>query len=112
LRKCRGACTGAEPAARHQARLEAALASLKVKTWPYDGAIGLIETNARGGQDVHVVRNWCYLGTAHSENEIWSLLNEIPERPAFDQDTYKILTQALSKKNVKVRRLQHEAAAA
>jgi len=112
LRKCRGACVGTESTAMHQAKLEAALASLKVKSWPYDSAIGLIETDAQGRQDVHVVCNWCYLGTARSEEELWNLLHEMPGRPAFDLDTYKILTQALSRKSTKVRHLRREAAAA
>lgn len=112
LRKCMGACIGVEPTAMHQARLEAALASLRVKSWPYDGVIGLIETDKEGRQDVHVVCNWCYLGTAHSEEELWSLLHDMPARPAFDLDTYKILTQALAKKSTNVRHLHREAAAA
>jgi DNA polymerase-3 subunit epsilon len=99
LRRCRGACIGAEPAALHQARLEAALASLKVKAWPYAGPIGLIESSADGRQDIHVVHNWCYLGTARSEDELWRVLSDMPTRPAFDLDTYKILIRALAQKN-------------
>lgn len=104
LHRCRGACIGAEPVARHQARLEAALASLKVKTWPYPGAVGLLETGPDGGQDVHVVHNWCFLGTARSEEALWTLLHEMPERPAFDLDTYKILVRALASGKLPVRR--------
>jgi DNA polymerase-3 subunit epsilon len=96
LRRCRGACVGIEPAALHQARLEAALASLKVKTWPYAGPIGLVEAGADGRQDIHLVHNWCYLGTARSEEELWAMLDTMPARPAFDLDTYKILVRALA----------------
>jgi DNA polymerase-3 subunit epsilon len=103
LRRCKGACIGSEPVAMHQARLEAALASLKVKTWPYPAAVGLIETGANGRQDVHVVHNWCCLGTARSEKELRNLLTEMPERPAFDLDTYKILVRALAHGQVPVR---------
>ena len=102
LRRCHGACIGAESAAAHQTRMEAALASLKVKTWPYPSPVGLLETGDRR-QDVHVVHNWCYLGTAHSEEELWRLLNEMPTRPAFDKDTYKILIRALSHNQVSIR---------
>jgi DNA polymerase-3 subunit epsilon len=105
LRRCCGACVGAEPIASHQARLETALSALKIKTWPYAAAVGLIETAADGRQDVHVVDNWCCLGTARSEIELWNLLNEAPARPAFDVDTYKILTRALTKRQVQVRAL-------
>lgn len=105
LRRCRGACVGAEPIALHQARLETALSALKIKTWPYAAAVGLIETAADGRQDVHVVHNWCCLGTARSEHDLRDLLNEAPGRPAFDVDTYKILTRALAKRQVQVRML-------
>ncbi len=104
LQRCSGACIGKEPALLHQARLEAALASLKLITWPYDGPVGLIETVPKGTRcDVHVVHNWCCLGTAASEDEVWSLLNDAPARPAFDIDTYKILVRALAKGQVRVR---------
>jgi DNA polymerase-3 subunit epsilon len=105
LRRCRGACVGVEPAALHQARLATALSALKIKTWPYAAAVGLVETAADGRQDVHVVHNWCCLGTARSEHELWSLLNQAPARPAFDVDTYKILSRALAKRQVQVRML-------
>lgn len=119
LRRCHGACIGAESAAAHQARLEAALASLQVKTWPYPSPVGLLETGAAGQQDVHVVHNWCCLGTAHSEEELRRLLHDMPARPAFDVDTYKILVRALSRAQVQVRllpdkklRAAHDAGAA
>ncbi len=119
LRRCHGACIGAESAAAHQARLEAALASLQVKTWPYPSPVGLLETGAAGQQDVHVVHNWCCLGTAHSEEEVRRLLHDMPARPAFDVDTYKILVRALSRAQVQVRllpdqklRAAHDAGAA
>ncbi len=94
LKRCKGVCCGRENPSFHRARLEAALASLQVRTWPYDGAVGLIETLGER-TDVHVVSNWCYLGTANSEEQVWSLLADAPSRPAFDLDTYKILSKAL-----------------
>ncbi|HEX2531622.1 MAG TPA: exonuclease domain-containing protein [Burkholderiaceae bacterium] len=107
LHRCRGACTGAEPIALHQARLEASLASLKVKTWPYPGTVGLVETAADGRRDVHVVRNWCCLGTARSEEELWNLLDDMPTHTAFELDTYKILVRALTRRQVQVRPLHN-----
>lgn len=106
LRRCEGACIGSEEIEVHQARLETALKSLKIKTWPYRGAVGLIESGADDRHDVHVVHNWCYLGTAHSDDELWDLLNKAPTRPAFDMDTYKILSRALARRQIKVRTLQ------
>lgn len=109
LRRCRGACTGKEPLTQHQERLENALSTLKVQTWPYSGAVGLIETGADGRTDVHVINNWCRVGSARSEEEIWQLLDEAPVRPAFDLDTYKILRRALKLGKVRVRPLKKAA---
>lgn len=109
LHRCRGACIGREAAVVHQARLEAALAGLKVSAWPYEGAVGLIEQSADGTRcDVHVVDNWCYLGTAATEEAVWQRLHEAPARPAFDVDTYKILLRALAKGQLKAQPLRRQ----
>lgn len=105
LNRCKGACTGEEPAALHHARLEAALSNLRIETWPFGGAVGLIEKGANDKTDIHVVNNWCYLGTAQSEDEILSLLENSPNRPSFDLDTYKILTKAIRRRQLGIRNL-------
>ncbi len=106
LRRCLGACAGHEPVEKHQARLESALQKLKIKTWPYPGAIGLVEHGPEAGKngrkDIHVVHNWCYLGTARTKRELKALLKKAPARPAFDADTYKILVRALEKQTLLV----------
>ena len=107
LKRCKGVCVGKEAESFHRVRLEAALAKLRVQVWPYAGAIGLIERSAER-TDVHVVNNWCYLGTAHAEDEVHDLLEQAPSRPAFDLDTYKILQRALTNKQVSVRLLQRQ----
>ncbi len=104
LKRCKGVCIGKEDPSFHRARLEAALAGLRVKTWPYSGVVGLIEENGER-TDIHVVDNWCYLGTAHSEDELHDLLEHAPARPAFDLDTYKILHRALSLTHLPIRPL-------
>lgn len=107
LRRCKGVCVGKEEESFHRARLEAALSRLHVKTWPYKGPIGLIEESGTGRTDVHLVNNWCYLGTAQSDDQLWQLLEEAPQRPAFDIDTYKILSKALLNKTLKIRELRN-----
>ncbi len=104
LKRCKGVCIGKEDESFHRARLEAALANLHVKVWPWPGAVGLVEGEG-DRTDIHVVNNWCYLGTARSEDALWSLLEQSPSRPAFDLDTYKILSRALSRKDLKIRPL-------
>jgi DNA polymerase-3 subunit epsilon len=91
LGKCRGACTGKEPLLLHATRLKLALASLKLKAWPFPGRIALRER----GADVHVLESWSYLGTAHSDEELAALAT-LPARPRFDPDVYRILVRFLA----------------
>jgi DNA polymerase III subunit epsilon len=107
--KCRGACTGKEPLALHRMRVQLALSSLKIKSWPFPGRIGLREGGWRGGRgaapsdahgearsgEIHVLDHWTYLGTARSEEE----LAELSAREAdfaFDVDVYKVLMRYFS----------------
>jgi DNA polymerase III subunit epsilon len=104
LQRCRGACTGREPTQLHSARLEAALAGLKVQTWPYQGVVGLIEESTDGQrQDVHIVDSWCCLGTVPAGAEQDVLQSQAEVRPAFDKDTYQIVSRALQQKKVTVK---------
>ena len=87
LRQCAGVCRGDESAAAHQSRLFTSLAGLQVACWPFEGAIGVVERFESLVQ-IHVVRNWCYLGSAATLAEAKRL-----DSPAagFDADGYKIL---------------------
>lgn len=105
LRRCKGVCIGKESPAVHHARLLGALSGLRVKTWPYQGAVGLVEAGSGGRTAVHLVNNWCYLGTADSEAALQDLIEHAPSRPVFDMDTYKILSKALAKRHLTVRKL-------
>jgi DNA polymerase III subunit epsilon len=100
--KCKGACTGKEPLILHNMRLQLALSSLKLKSWPFPGRIALREWNARGyawdgtrGADLHVVDHWTYLGTARSEEELAGLSAKAAS-VAFDVDVYRILVRYFS----------------
>jgi len=90
LKKCRGACCGKEPALTHAARLLIAMSKLKLNSWPYPGAIAI-----REGEELHVLDHWCYLGTAKTDAELQTILES--GRPAFDRDTYQLLSKALKK---------------
>lgn len=95
IRRCRGACAGIETAEAHALRLAAALAKLRVRAWPFPGRIGIRETAAGGERcELHVLDQWCHLGTVRSEEELRELQDGLP-RPLFDLDTYKILTRYL-----------------
>jgi DNA polymerase-3 subunit epsilon len=98
IKKCRGACVGKEPLALHEARLVTAFTSLKVRSWPYSGPIGIRETSPSGDRtDIHVFNHWCHLGTADSENQLWEILDSSGLLP-FDLDGYKILRRFLEAK--------------
>lgn len=104
LKTCRGACVGREPLSFHGARLMAALAKQKLRTWPWAGPVGIIESDALGSRtDVHVVDRWRYLGTVdqtEGDAGVHELLTT--HRPVLDQDVYKILTKAISTGKLKV----------
>ena len=88
LRRCSGACVGAESWAHHSGRLRNVLADWQVKVWPYGGPV-----QVREGDAWHVLDAWCYLGTARTPAEVQALLQQ--GQPAFDKDTYKILVGRL-----------------
>jgi len=92
IKRCRGACVGKESALAHGLRLGAALAQLRMRPWPFRGRVGVREN---GSGALVVLDRWCYLGTARSEAEIAELA-QARARPAFDLDTYKILSRFFS----------------
>ena len=91
VNRCAGACRGDESREEHQMRLEAALAQTQIVCWPYPGAVGLVERFEDMSQ-VHVIQNWCYLGSADTL-EAARLLER--QAPGFDSDGYKILCRPL-----------------
>jgi DNA polymerase III subunit epsilon len=88
LKRCRGACVGVEPAALHDARVRLALASIRLKPWPYRGRILVAERDWRGAQDLHVLDRWRYLGTVREPDAAEGL---DADAVAFDPDVYRIL---------------------
>lgn len=93
LKRCKGACIGQEARAVHGARLMMALHTLRVERWPHAGPVGL-----REGKVLHLVDNWCWLGTARDEEEAYALLAS--GRPVFDLDIWKILSKAMARGRV------------
>lgn len=91
IRRCAGVCRGDERPDDHHARLLQALDGLRVACWPYPGAIGLIERQGRARQ-VHVIRNWCYLGSATTQAAARKLDRVVT---GFDADGYKILCRPI-----------------
>ncbi len=102
IRRCAGLCAGKETFQAHHARLAAALAALKSLAWPWRGPVGVVEEDAaREATELHVIHQWCYLGTAKSDAEVPELLDGA-RRLRFDLDQYKILVRHLSAKRTRV----------
>jgi DNA polymerase-3 subunit epsilon len=100
VRKCAGACIGAESPAAHHARLRDALEPFALKRWPYPGSIGVRETSITGERtEVHIFRNWCWLATARDDSELQATI-EAPPRVAFDLDIYRLLVKHLPRSTV------------
>lgn len=101
LKKCRGACEGAEKEIKHHLRLLEALGTLRIKAWPFAGRIGIRERNPDGGIDIHILENWCHLGTLRERdlaNGQGNLFDTATLTGSFDLDTYRILLRYLTKK--------------
>jgi len=97
LRRCAGACVGAETGQAHDARLRAALDPARIPAWPLP-YVGLLRERSPHGErtDVHVLRDWCWLGTARDEGELAALL-AAPPRPVFDIDATRLLQKRWAK---------------
>ena len=98
IRQCAGVCRGDETPQAHRERLFTSLLALRVQCWPYAGAIGLVERDEDFTQ-IHVVRNWCYLGSAATP-EAARQLSQVAA--GFDADGYKILLRPILTQSVDV----------
>ncbi len=94
LERCRGLCVGKELRAKHDLRLMQALSGIRLQAWPFDGRIGVRESSG-GKSEVHVLDQWCYLGSLRSEQDFEMLR----PKPQFDLDTYRMLRRFLAKQN-------------
>ena len=92
LRQCAGVCRGDESPADHRQRLFTSLEGLRVLCWPHPGAVGLVERWGKEARQIHVVRNWCYLGSASRLPQARKLGRVAA---GFDADGYKILCRPL-----------------
>jgi DNA polymerase-3 subunit epsilon len=94
--RCRGACTGAESRPAHMLRVIHALARLRMAAWPFRSAIALVEEDrARTRAELHLLREWRYLGSAASPVELTLLQRDNAPLPPFDVDVYRLLRRAL-----------------
>lgn len=91
LGRCNGVCAGREAPRLHDLRLATALASLRLRPWPWAGAVLIRESHpASERAETHVFDHWCHLGSARSEAELADLLDSPPAR-RFDADIYRVV---------------------
>ena len=91
LHRCDGVCAGDESAAAHDARLLGALAPLAIPRWPLAGAACVRERSALDDRvDVHVFRDWQWVGSARDDAELADLATAA-SRASFDLDVTRLL---------------------
>ncbi len=72
-------------------------ATLDLPRWPFAGIAAIREPALLGERvDVHVVADWCWLGTARDEGELGQLL-DAPPRPEFDAGIARLLLRTLQR---------------
>ena len=97
VRRCLGACVGAETLAGHAARVREALDASRVLRWPHAGPIAIAERDHETKRVAwHVVDRWCYLGSCASVDEIEPLIGAAPQAYSFDADVYGLLAKRLA----------------
>ena len=90
IRQCAGACTGHEPRTAHDDRLLQALEDIQIHTWPFPGAVHLVEQRGDWVQK-HLINHWAYQGTWCSQTGTW--LERRKGFAGFDADSYHILVK-------------------
>jgi len=101
---CRGACIGKESATQHTARLQAALARIQLKGWPYAGPVAIVERDDFGlREDFHLVDRWRLLATVNTRPALAECLEKAQKGsadnspdPAFDPEIYRLFNRFLS----------------
>ena len=96
--RCAGVCRGDETPEAHRSRLLARLEAHALRCWPWPGAVGLVEQDEER-REIHVVRNWCHLGTANDLAEARALSRVTA---GFDADCYRILAKPVLQRSVEV----------
>ena len=100
LGRCKGACEGLEDVTRYNLRVQIAFHSLRLKTWPWHGPVGVREHNpVTGRTDILIIYNWMHVATVHSEDELHDLSLR-GTAVTFDVDSYRLVVKALSGKGV------------
>ena len=96
--RCRGVCAGKEAGSDHDERLVAALQTIEVAKWPYEGRVAIEERDGKFRQ-LYVIDHWNYLGSVGSLREA-KRIKTLPGQ--FDRDDYYILSRPMLANELKV----------
>nr|WP_246265671.1 exonuclease domain-containing protein [Aromatoleum diolicum] len=95
-KRCAGVCAGKESITAHDERLLGALGAVRLRAWPWPGAVVVTERCAHSGSEAfHLLDRWCHLGSADSPDGLAQLRAKLPSR-RFDLDIYRILVRWLA----------------
>ncbi len=96
IRRCAGVCAGKESPEAHDARLIGALEAVRLKDWPWPGAMVVTEHSEHLDRtDYHLFDRWCHLGSVDSA-EALAALQADPPPCRFDLDVCRMLQRWLS----------------
>lgn len=96
LGKCTGVCNGEERHDLHHLKLRQALITYKIKTWPYDGRIGIREKSmANDRSEIHIFEDWCHLDTVDNEVDFAEAITARYNKK-FDLDFYRLIKESLN----------------
>ena len=72
-----------------------ALYRLRIPEWPHAGPVAILERDfARTRAELHVARDWCYVGSAREPSK-YRLLDPTAPLPTFDIDVFRLLQRCL-----------------
>jgi DNA polymerase-3 subunit epsilon len=122
LKKCLGACHGAESAEQYNERLTSAIKHYQIQAWPYQTAIMIEERSDEGQTAFHIIDHWRYVAKLDIPEDIYDFsyqiaLNNRPQHgqtstnfqadDKFDLDIYFILVRFLiNEDNLKISNLK------
>jgi DNA polymerase-3 subunit epsilon len=110
LKKCLGACHGAETSEQYNIRLRSAIERYQLQAWPYQNAIMIEERNLDGQTAFHIIDHWRYVAKLDIPEDIYDFgyqvaKNDWPQHyqsnthfqadDKFDLDIYFILVRFL-----------------
>ena len=96
LKKCLGACHGAESPDTYNERINAAIARYQIQAWPYQTAIMIEERNIEDSDRsaFHIIDNWRYIAKLDIPEDIYDLGYEITNPNQSQSPQSKIILAA------------------